>query len=63
MYVIEKIFPRHFFLTAKVVGFGCSAMEAILIELAYAVDVVIVRVIQQFPGDVPDALTVPFYRA
>lgn len=62
MYVIEKIFPRHFFLMAKVVGFECSAMEAILIVLAYAVDVVIERVIQQLPGYVPDALTVPFCR-
>lgn len=56
-YVIEKIFPRHFFQTAKAVGFERSAMEEILIELADAVDVVIDRVIQQLPADFPDAIS------
>ena len=40
-YAIEQIFPRHFFQTAKTVGFERSAMEEILTELANSVDDVI----------------------
>lgn len=54
-YAIEQIFPRHFFQTAKAVGFERSVMEEILTELANSVDVVIERVTRQLPAGFPDA--------
>ncbi len=56
-YSIEQIFPRHFFQTAKTVGFERSAMEEILTELANSVDDVIERVTQQLPADFPDTIS------
>ncbi|WP_279500377.1 type II toxin-antitoxin system HipA family toxin [Aeromonas veronii] len=56
-YAIEQIFPRHFFQTAKAVGFERSAMEEILTELANSVDDVIERVTQQLPAGFPDAIS------
>ncbi len=56
-YAIEQIFPRHFFQTAKAVGFERSAMEEILTELANSVDDVIKRVTQQLPAGFPDAIS------
>lgn len=56
-YAIEQIFPRHFFQTAKTVGFERSAMEEILTELANSVDDVIKRVTQQLPADFPDTIS------
>ncbi|MGY4107667.1 type II toxin-antitoxin system HipA family toxin [Aeromonas encheleia] len=56
-YAIEQIFPRHFFQTAKAVGFERSAMEGILIELTDAVDTVIERVTQQLPAGFPSTIS------
>ncbi|MGL5740762.1 MAG: HipA domain-containing protein, partial [Plesiomonas shigelloides] len=56
-YAIEQIFPRHFFQTAKTVGFERSAMEEILTELANSVDDVIELVTQQLPADFPDTIS------
>ncbi|WP_429111177.1 type II toxin-antitoxin system HipA family toxin [Aeromonas rivipollensis] len=56
-YAIEQIFPRHFFQTAKAVGFERSAMEEILKELADAVDAVIERVTQQLPASFPSTIS------
>ncbi|MDX7709016.1 type II toxin-antitoxin system HipA family toxin [Aeromonas caviae] len=56
-YAIEQIFPRHFFQTAKAVGFERSAMEEILTELANSVDDVIERATQQLPAGFPDVIS------
>ena len=52
-YKIEQIFPRHFFQTAKAVGFDQSAMAAILTDFASATEQVIARVREQLPVDFP----------
>ena len=52
-YKIEQICPRHFFQTAKAVGFDQSAMAAILTDFASATDQVITRVREQLPADFP----------
>ncbi|MFB1117177.1 type II toxin-antitoxin system HipA family toxin [Dickeya dadantii] len=52
-YHIEKIFPRHFFQTAKAVGFARESMERILTEFSQTVDSVIVSVRNQLPADFP----------
>ncbi|TDB60709.1 type II toxin-antitoxin system HipA family toxin [Photorhabdus khanii] len=52
-YKIEQIFPRHFFQTAKAVGFDKDAMARILIEYAETVDTVIMDVKNQLPADFP----------
>jgi len=52
-YKIEQIFPRHFFQTAKAVGFDQTAMASILTEFAKATDEVIARVREQLPADFP----------
>ncbi|ANE75476.1 type II toxin-antitoxin system HipA family toxin [Dickeya solani] len=52
-YAIEQIFPRHFFQTAKVVGFARESMERILTEFSQTVDSVIVSVRNQLPADFP----------
>lgn len=62
-YAIEQIFPRHFFQTAKAVGFDRSAMEKILTELANSVDNVNERVTQQFPAGFPDAISSTILKA
>lgn len=56
-YAIEQIFPRHFFQTAKAVGFERSAMEEILTELVNSVDDVIERATQQLPAGFPDVIS------
>ncbi|VEI77574.1 Serine/threonine-protein kinase HipA [Serratia fonticola] len=56
-YAIEQIFPRHFFQTAKTVGFERAAMEGILTEMAGSVDTVIERVTQQLPAGFPPAIS------
>ncbi|UAN45989.1 type II toxin-antitoxin system HipA family toxin [Serratia sp. JSRIV001] len=56
-YAIEQIFPRHFFHTAKAVGFERAAMEGILTELAESVDTVIERVTQLLPAGFPPAIS------
>ncbi|MBA0184876.1 HipA domain-containing protein [Pectobacterium versatile] len=52
-YAIEQIFPRHFFQTAKAVGFARESMENILAEFAQTVDTVITAVRSQLPVDFP----------
>lgn len=52
-YKLERIFPRHFFQTAKAVGFEQVQMERILSELAGSLDGVIERVRQQLPEGFP----------
>ena len=56
-YAIEQIFPRHFFHTAKAVGFEHTAMEKILSDLCGSVDAVIERVTQQLPAGFPLAIS------
>ncbi|WP_429169613.1 type II toxin-antitoxin system HipA family toxin [Aeromonas rivipollensis] len=56
-YAIEQIFPRHFFHTAKAVGFERAAMEGIMTELAGTVDAVIKRVTLQLPASFPSAIS------
>jgi serine/threonine-protein kinase HipA len=52
-YAIEQIFPRHFYQTAKAVGFEQAQMAQILSEFAESMDRVIKRVRQQLPDDFP----------
>ncbi|GHA16077.1 type II toxin-antitoxin system HipA family toxin [Oceanisphaera arctica] len=53
-YGIEQIFPRHFFQTAKTVGFDQEAMARILAEVAGSVDTAIDNVSKQLPNDFPN---------
>ncbi|MFB9998068.1 type II toxin-antitoxin system HipA family toxin [Providencia rustigianii] len=53
-YEIEQIFPRHFFATAKAVGFARAEMEKILIEFDEKMDSVIKKVREQLPLDFPE---------
>lgn len=55
-YAIEQIFPRHFFQTAKAVGFAREAMESILAEFAQSMDAVVVKVRNQLPADFPASI-------
>lgn len=52
-YKIEQIFPRHFFQTAKDVGFDREAMAKILTDFAQTVDTVVINVRGQLPADFP----------
>ncbi|MBL0499258.1 type II toxin-antitoxin system HipA family toxin [Aeromonas caviae] len=52
-YAIEQIFPRHFYQTAKAVGFEKVQMEMILNEMASSLDEVISAVRQQLPDTFP----------
>lgn len=52
-YAIEQIFPRHFYQTAKAVGFEKVQMEIILNEMASSLDEVISAVRQQLPDTFP----------
>lgn len=52
-YKIDRIFPRHFFQTAKAVGFDSDAMAAILTEFAQTVGTVISNVRDRLPADFP----------
>ncbi|MBN3079172.1 type II toxin-antitoxin system HipA family toxin [Pectobacterium polaris] len=52
-YAIEQIFPRHFFQTAKVVGFARESMENILVEFAHTVETAMTTVGSQLPVDFP----------
>ena len=52
-YAIEQIFPRHFYQTAKDVGFATSQMDQILGEFADQLEPVIARVRAQLPPDFP----------
>lgn len=53
-YNIEQIFPRHFFSTAKAVGFDRAEMEKILIEFGEQMERVIKKVREQLPTDFPE---------
>lgn len=55
-YHIDKIFPRHFFETAKDVGFDIDEMKKILVEIANNVDEVIEKVRAQLPADFPNPI-------
>jgi serine/threonine protein kinase HipA of HipAB toxin-antitoxin module len=48
-----QIFPRHFYQTAKAVGFEKVQMEMILNEMASSLDEVISAVRQQLPDTFP----------
>ncbi|MFM5292532.1 hypothetical protein [Aeromonas caviae] len=52
-YAIEQIFPRHFYQTAKAVGFEQAQMAQILSEFIESTDRVIERVHQQLPAHFP----------
>jgi serine/threonine-protein kinase HipA len=52
-YAIEQIFPRHFYQTAKAVGFEKVQMEIVLNEMASRVDEVILAVRRQLPDTFP----------
>ncbi|EJD6500017.1 type II toxin-antitoxin system HipA family toxin [Providencia rettgeri] len=52
-YTIEQIFPRHFYQTAKAVGFEQAQMAQILNEFAENTDRVIELVRQQLPAHFP----------
>lgn len=52
-YNIEQIFPRHFFATAKEVGFDRTEMEKILIEFDEQMESVITKVREQLPTNFP----------
>lgn len=52
-YGIEQIFPRHFFHTAKAVGFDQETMASILAEVAGLVDAAIDNTGKQLPSDFP----------
>ncbi|MFC3393858.1 type II toxin-antitoxin system HipA family toxin [Brenneria rubrifaciens] len=52
-YAIEQIFPRHFFQTAKAVGFARESMENILAEFAQSMDAVVVKIRNQLPAGFP----------
>ncbi|MGQ4868970.1 type II toxin-antitoxin system HipA family toxin [Aeromonas caviae] len=56
-YAIEQIFPRHFYQTAKAVGFERAAMEGIMTELAGTVDAVIERATLQLPASFPSTIS------
>lgn len=51
---IEQIFPRHFFATAKAVGFDRTEMERIFIEFDEQMESVITKVRDQLPADFPE---------
>ena len=52
-YTIEQIFPRHFYQTAKAVGFEQAQLAQILNEFAENTDRVIELVRQQLPAHFP----------
>lgn len=52
-YAIEQIFPRHFYQTAKAVGFEQTQMAQIMSEFIERTDRVIERVRQQLPVNFP----------
>lgn len=52
-YVIEQIFPRHFYQTAKAVGFEQAQMERIIGEFTDNLDAVISSVRAQLPDTFP----------
>ncbi len=52
-YAIEQIFPRHFYQTAKAIGFEQVQMEKIISELTDNLDEVISIVRQQLPDTFP----------
>ena len=52
-YGIEQIFPRHFFQTAKTIGFDQEVMASILAEVAGSVDTAIDNTGKQLPSDFP----------
>lgn len=55
-YHLEQIFPRHFFMTAKAVGFPRTSMEKILIDFAVSSDSVIASVSAALPKTFPAAI-------
>ncbi len=52
-YAIEQIFPRHFYQTAKAVGFAEAQMTQILDEFSQRLDEVVTKVRHQLPADFP----------
>ncbi len=55
-YIINEILPRHFFQSAKAVGFPKSDVEAICSELVAGIDAAIERSVQAMPAGFPDEL-------
>ncbi len=56
-YAIEQIFPRHFYQTAKAVGFEQAQMERIIGEFTGNLDAVISSVRAQLPATFPTQIT------
>lgn len=56
-YAIEQIFPRHFYQTAKAVGFAEAQMAQILDEFSQRIDEVVIQVRHQLPADFPTQIT------
>ncbi|TNH94064.1 MULTISPECIES: type II toxin-antitoxin system HipA family toxin [Aeromonas] len=56
-YAIEQIFPRHFYQTAKAVGFEQAQMERIIGEFTGHLDAVISRVRAQLPATFPTQIS------
>ncbi|WP_338405810.1 type II toxin-antitoxin system HipA family toxin [Aeromonas hydrophila] len=52
-YAIELIFPRHFYQTAKAVGFEQAQMERIIVEFISNIEAVISKVRAQLPATFP----------
>ncbi|MGI2101705.1 type II toxin-antitoxin system HipA family toxin [Shewanella oncorhynchi] len=52
-YQINQIFPRHFILTAKAVGFDTGIMMEMMRDIADKVEAVVVKVKAQLPDDFP----------
>jgi serine/threonine-protein kinase HipA len=58
-YAIEQIFPRHFYQTAKAVGFEQAQMERIIGEFTGNLDAVISSVRAQLPATFPTQVAEP----
>lgn len=55
-YNVEQIFPRHFFATAKAVGFDRTEMEKILIGFDEQMESVITKVREPLPTNFPEPI-------
>ena len=58
-YAIEQIFPYHFYLTAKAVGFEQEQMEQIIGEFTDNLEAVISRVARSYQIHFPPRLRIP----
>ncbi|MCP3287236.1 hypothetical protein NAT01_01590 [Aeromonas hydrophila] len=56
-FAIEQIFPRHFYQTAKAVGFEQAQMEQIIDEFTSNLNAVISRVRVQLPATFPTQIS------